>query len=60
MASESNDPLATAEAAIRAGTPRAALASLTAAVKTSPANARLRIFLSQLLCVLGQWERAHT
>ncbi len=60
MASESNDPLATAEAAIRAGTPRAALASLTAAVKASPANARLRIFLSQLLCVLGQWERAHT
>jgi type VI secretion system protein ImpE len=57
MASES---LAAAEAAIRAGAPKVALASLTAAVKASPANAHLRIFLCQLLCVLGQWERAHT
>jgi len=60
MASDSGEALAAAEAAIRAGTPKAALASLTAAVKAAPAQVKLRIFLAQLLCVLGQWERAHT
>jgi type VI secretion system protein ImpE len=60
MASERVDALADAEAAIRAGTPKAALAPLTAAVKAAPAKPQLRIFLAQLLCVLGQWERAHT
>jgi type VI secretion system protein ImpE len=54
------EPLAAAEAAVRAGEPRAALALLTAAVKTRPAEARLRIFMAQLLCILGQWDRAHT
>jgi type VI secretion system protein ImpE len=29
-------------------------------VKAAPAQVKLRIFLAQLLCVLGQWERAHT
>ena len=60
MASDSGDALAAAEAAIRAGTPKAALASLTAAVKAAPGHVKSRIFLAQLLCVLGQWERAHT
>lgn len=60
MRSESNANLAAAEAAIRAGTPNAALTPLTAAVKAAPADPKLRIFLAQLLCVLGQWERAHT
>lgn len=54
------DPLATAEAAVRANDPKAALVALTTAVKASPASAKLRIFMAQLLCVLGQWERAHT
>lgn len=54
------DPLSDAEASIRAGAPKAALAPLTAAVKAHPADPKLRIFLAQLLCVLGQWERAHT
>lgn len=54
------DPLATAEAAVRAADPRAALAALTSAVKAAPAKPELRIFMAQLLCVLGQWERAHT
>ena len=49
-----------AEAALRAGDPRAALQQLTSAVRAKPADAKLRIFLAQLLCVLGQWERAHT
>ena len=62
MASETSaqDALASAEASISAGAPKAALTSLVAAVKAHPANPRLRIFLAQLLCVLGQWERAHT
>jgi type VI secretion system protein ImpE len=54
------EPLAAAEAAVRAADPQAALAHLTAAVKAAPAKAPLRIFMAQLLCVLGQWERAHT
>lgn len=54
------EPLAAAEAAVRAGDPQSALALLTAAVKAAPAKVELRIFLAQLLCVLGQWERAHT
>jgi len=52
--------LAQAEAAVRAGDPQGALPLLTAAVKEKPADAKRRIFLAQLLCVLGQWERAHT
>lgn len=54
------EPLAAAEAAVRANDPVAALAHLTAAVKAAPAKPALRIFMAQLLCVLGQWQRAHT
>jgi type VI secretion system protein ImpE len=60
MGSDVVDALATAEAAIHAGAPKAALAALTTAVKAAPAKPALRIFMAQLLCVLGQWERAHT
>jgi type VI secretion system protein ImpE len=60
MASDPVDPKAAAEAAIRAGSPKAALAALTAAVKAAPADPKLRVFLAQLMCVTGQWERAHT
>ncbi len=55
-----SEPLAQAEAALRAGDPDGALQHLTAAVKAKPADARLRIFMAQLLCVQGQWTRAHT
>ena len=54
------DSLKDAEAAVRAADPQRALAALTAAVKAQPAKASLRVFMAQLLCVLGQWERAHT
>lgn len=54
------DPRSDAESVLRAGDPRAALQQLTAAVRAKPADASLRVFLAQLLCVLGQWERAHT
>jgi type VI secretion system protein ImpE len=55
-----SDPRSDAEAALRAGDPHTALQHLTAAVRVKPADAKLRIFLAQLLCVVGQWERAHT
>lgn len=35
-----------------------ALQSLTAEVRSNPADAKRRVFLFQLLAVLGQWERA--
>ena len=37
-----------------------ALAALQAQVRANPADARLRIFLFQLLCVTGDWKRAIT
>jgi len=54
------ESLAQAEQLVRAADPKAALVALTTAVKAAPAKANLRIFMAQLLCVLGQWERAHT
>jgi len=47
-----------AEEALREGDPQAALSALTAAIRAQPSEVRLRIFLAQLLCVLGHWERA--
>jgi type VI secretion system protein ImpE len=55
-----SDARTDAESALRAGDPRAALQHLTSAVRAKPADSKLRIFMAQLLCVLGQWERAHT
>jgi type VI secretion system protein ImpE len=43
---------------LRAADPAAALAALTEQVRAQPANLELRVFLAQLLCLLGQWERA--
>ena len=37
-----------------------ALAALEDQVRKDPADAKLRVFLFQLLCVLGEWERAMT
>lgn len=37
-----------------------ALAALQAQVRANPADAKLRIFLFQLLCVMGDWKRAIT
>jgi len=42
------------------GNPDAALARLQEQVRKNPADARLRVFLFQLLAVQGQWERALT
>lgn len=49
-----------AEEALRAGDPALALEKLTQAVRATPADAKLRVFLFQLLCVQGQWARALT
>jgi len=47
-----------AELSLKNGDAAAALAQLQEQVKARPSDAKLRIFLFQLLCVLGQWERA--
>jgi len=47
-----------AEELLRQGDPEAALRALQARVRGAPADPKLRAFLFQLLCVLGQWERA--
>jgi len=47
-----------AEQSLKGGDPVAALAQLQEQVRARPADPKLRIFLFQLLCVLGQWERA--
>jgi type VI secretion system protein ImpE len=49
-----------AEQSLKSGDPAAALAHLQEQVRAKPADARLRIFLFQLLCVTGQWDRALT
>ena len=47
-----------AEQLLREGRPEEALVSIQTEIKTRPAEARLRVFLFQLLTVLGRWERA--
>lgn len=49
-----------AEEHVRAGRLKEALAELQARVRKQPADAKLRVFLFQLLAVLGQWDRALT
>lgn len=48
----------TPEDLLKSGDPAGALVALQNLVKAKPADAKLRIFLFQLLCVLGQWDRA--
>jgi type VI secretion system protein ImpE len=48
----------TPEDHLKSGDPAGALAALQTLVKAKPADAKLRIFLFQLLCVMGQWDRA--
>jgi type VI secretion system protein ImpE len=45
---------------LREGKLDEALAALTQQIRAKPADAKLRTFLFQLLCVQGQWERALT
>jgi type VI secretion system protein ImpE len=50
----------TAEESVRAGRLQEALEDLQGRVRKQPQDAKLRVFLFQLLAVLGQWERALT
>lgn len=50
----------TPEELVRAGKVDEALVALQNAVKAKPADPKLRVFLFQLLCVTGKWERAMT
>jgi type VI secretion system protein ImpE len=49
-----------AEEALRAGRIDDALSQLQQEVRRRPADVRLRVFLFQLLCVRGEWNRALT
>jgi type VI secretion system protein ImpE len=48
----------TAQALVAAGDPHAALQRLQQEIRTKSGDPKLRVFLFQLLCVLGQWQRA--
>ncbi|MES9939065.1 MAG: type VI secretion system accessory protein TagJ [Candidatus Thiodiazotropha sp. 6PLUC2] len=47
-----------AEELLKQGELDAALDALQQAIRKEPSNAKLRVFLFQLLCVVGAWERA--
>jgi len=50
----------TAETLLHAGDPHAAQEALQDEVKKQPADAKLRVFLFQLMAINGQWKRAQT
>jgi len=43
---------------LRSADPAGALKALSEEIRAKPGDSRLRVFMAQLLCVLGQWERA--
>lgn len=45
---------------LKSGNLEEALADLQAEVRKDPANPQARVFLFQLLCLLGRWDRART
>lgn len=47
-----------AEQSLRDGDPASALKYLQEQVRAKPADSKLRVFLFQLLAVIGQWDRA--
>ena len=49
-----------AEELVQAGEVEAALSALQQRVRSHPADSELRIFLFQLMAILGQWKRALT
>lgn len=49
-----------AEELLRQGKPEEALSALQERVRSQPADPKHRIFLFQLLCVLGRWDKAMT
>jgi len=55
-----NAPPSIAADLVQQGRPADALAALTQDIRARPGDSRLRVFMAQLLCVLGQWQRALT
>jgi type VI secretion system protein ImpE len=49
-----------AQSLLSDGNPQGALAALEQQVRSQPSDAKLRVFLFQLLAVMGQWQRALT
>ncbi|MFV0492510.1 MAG: type VI secretion system accessory protein TagJ [Pseudorhodobacter sp.] len=49
-----------AEKLLKSGDLNAALAALQAGIRANSSDAKLRVFLFQLLCVMGDWKRAIT
>ena len=47
-----------AEESLQEGNLEQALGELQDRIRNDPANAKLRVFLFQLLAVMGEWERA--
>ncbi|MBM4109086.1 MAG: virulence protein SciE type [Phycisphaerae bacterium] len=47
-----------ADELVAQGKPDEALAALQAQIRAKPQNAKLRVFLFQLLCIQGDWKRA--
>ena len=45
---------------LKAGNLDEAYKALTASIRKSPADSKLRVFLFQLLCIRGEWDRALT
>ena len=54
------DQTMTAQELLSLGRLDESLAALQGEIRAKPEDARLRIFLFQLLCVLGRWDRALT
>ena len=50
--------MTTAAELLKSADPAAALKALSNEVRAKPADSKPRVFMAQLLCVLGQWERA--
>jgi type VI secretion system protein ImpE len=50
--------MTSAEDLLSGGDTAGALRALSEQVRAKPADSKLRVFLAQLLCVVGQWERA--
>lgn len=43
---------------LKSADPDAAMEALSAQIRANPGDGKLRVFMFQLMCVLGQWERA--
>jgi type VI secretion system protein ImpE len=60
MSSSEGAAATLSEQSLQEGKLQQTLIQLQDQVRANPADTRLRVFLFQLLCVLGQWERALT